>query len=166
MIPARYSHAERFLHHYWDGRLPVDVRSMAEKSGVLIQNNPPFGCSGQISIQSINDNKRVVIDINATDAPVRQRFTIAHELGHWALGHLNDAEKCFRDPVGNFALASHDKREIAANRFAAELLMPAQGIEWALKTHPKISVQALAELFKVSGAAMEFRLTSLGLLSV
>ena len=46
----------------------------------------------------------------------RQRFTVAHEIGHFMLGHTN----------GNsiFDLNSKKPEEIEANQFAAELLMP------------------------------------------
>src|SRR5690349_10782900 len=33
------------------------------------------------------DGDRAVLWVNGTDAPVRQRFTLAHELGHLRCGH-------------------------------------------------------------------------------
>jgi Zn-dependent peptidase ImmA (M78 family) len=155
--------AEQYLRHFWNGQLPVDVRNIAERCGILVQDNPVLGCSGQIAVNSSN---RVVIDVNSTESQVRQRFTVAHELGHWALSHLANTGVCFRDDARSFAMAYHDPREVAANQFAADLLMPAAGVEWALRSYPGTSIQNLANIFKVSGAAMEFRLKNLGLLNV
>jgi len=156
--------AEQFLRRFWNGQLPVDVRSIAVRSGVMVRDNPHLGSiSGQISVAS---NNQMVIEVNSNESAVRQRFTIAHELGHAALGHLANAEVCFRDDARSFAMIYHDYREVAANRFAADLLMPSAGVEWALRNNPGDSTQTLANLFMVSGAAMEFRLKNLGLLNV
>jgi hypothetical protein len=55
------------------------------------------------------------------------------------------------------------QREIEANAFAAELLMPAPLVEQAVERYGK-DVAALAELFDVSRQAMQFRLEKLLLL--
>jgi Zn-dependent peptidase ImmA (M78 family) len=60
--------------------------------------------------------------------PARKRFTIAHEIGHNVLsGHGIPRRVCMEDQVGLLG-TDEDGFEQAANRFAAELLLPAKEI--------------------------------------
>lgn len=52
------------------------------------------------------------IGFNPDHAWVRRRFTIAHELGHLYMGHTCDGQD------------KNSNKEIEANQFAAELLVP------------------------------------------
>lgn len=60
--------------------------------------------------------------VNTAEPVVRQRFTLAHEFGHHRLGHDDVVDQT----VGGDA---RDPREIAANRFAAEFLVPLAGVD-------------------------------------
>ncbi|HZH04965.1 MAG TPA: ImmA/IrrE family metallo-endopeptidase, partial [Myxococcaceae bacterium] len=91
-----------------------------------------------------------VVTIRASDARVRQRFTLAHEIGHLM---LHERGQHFRDK--NFL--SGDPREIEANRYAAELLMPSWMIEPAASKY-RADSGILARLFDVSEQAMNIRL--------
>lgn len=77
------------------------------------------------------DEENRIIEYNPLDAKTRQRFTIAHELGHAILGHKG---KSFRT-----ATASKYKdiltrmKETSANQFAASLLMPEVLVKKLLK---------------------------------
>lgn len=114
-----------------------------------------------------------VIGVNSVDAPVRQRFTIAHEIGHFIL-HKDEAlhvdEKSLiglRDRKSSLAV---DEREIEANQFAAELLMPATFLQKDILNLPddievEEAITKLAHRYQVSTQAMTFRLTALGCLS-
>lgn len=119
-----------------------------------------------------------VIVVNKSDADRRQRFTIAHELGHFTLHkdenlHVDDLHSAevvhFRDGVSSQAT---DAREIEANQFAAELLMPEEEILPILKaslakgTTLEKTVSDLADSFDVSVLAMTIKLSSLGQLRV
>lgn len=115
-----------------------------------------------------------IIGVNASHPPTRQRFTLAHELGHFLLhkGALFvDAKVNFRDKRSGMGI---DRDEIEANAFAAELLMPEEIVTTNFKNiinqSRKITeselVTNLAENFKVSDLAMEFRLKNLGLLEI
>src|SRR5438128_1930962 len=54
----------------------------------------------------------------------RKRFTVAHELGHYVLGHGSEVIRCRPVDVENWDPKLHqDERD--ANTFAAEILMPA-----------------------------------------
>jgi Zn-dependent peptidase ImmA (M78 family) len=71
--------------------------------------------------------RRPVAFVNARDFPQRKRFTAAHELGHHVLGHANRT-----DDARSLSDFSRDPKEVQANSFAAEFLMPRPATErWA-----------------------------------
>lgn len=112
---------------------------------------------------------RYKISANKADHYYRQRFTMAHELGHYMLhAHLIgdgvDDSKAYRStPDGRFFNENIDSREeTEANAFAAKLLMPKSKILEAAQIG--CNVRDLAKIFQVSQAAMNIRLEGLGYL--
>src|SRR5262249_6862121 len=123
----------------------------------------------------LREPDRTMIIVNAANAPVRQRFTIAHEIGHFALHrgtvYLDGRARVnFRDGLSSMAT---DQEEIDANAFAAALLMPARWVrsdfESVVRNAAVNSEEELAEdlavRFSVSRQAMHFRLINLGLIA-
>ena len=104
-----------------------------------------------------------VIWVNRDQARTRQRFTLAHELGHHLLRHADTFHLDLGGDLAPNATGGHPtydwRAERAANEFAASLLMPASMVRRAAAT--VTDVAALASQFKVSPAAMGFRLTTL-----
>lgn len=108
------------------------------------------------------------ININRNHHPNRQRFTIAHELGHFIhhrslIGDGVNDNKMYRSiNVGKFfnhKITLSNERE--ANIFAATLLMPKKAI---YKLHrEKITASEMAAYFKVSNNAILYRLQGLGI---
>lgn len=152
--------ATQVLERFWDGKLPVDVERIADSMGVRVRPDPYMQESGAISYVG----PRPQIDFNPRDARVRRRFTIAHELGHYALGHLENGSKKFRDPASNFSSRAIPWEEREANQFAAELLMPAGTLKYAVNQRRIADLARLAVAFGVSQVAMGYRLSNLGLL--
>ena len=142
---------------------PVQVDKLAAACGVRVvpfEFGPRF--SGDVSGVLLDLENGSVIGFNAEQPRVRQRFTIAHELGHALLRHhdhfhidLSDVASLGEPPGYNW----QDER--AANQFAAELLMPAALVTQSRAKDPRI--EALAKKFKVSQQAMGWRLVNLGL---
>ncbi len=114
------------------------------------------------------------IGINAGDGLARQRFTFAHELGHLFL-HKNESVSY---DMGLMMLRNDhssdgtDIKEIEANRFAAELLMPEEELRLDLQSSPGIDfmsddddtaafVKKLADKYQVSSRAMSVRISTL-----
>jgi Zn-dependent peptidase ImmA (M78 family) len=95
----------------------------------------------------------VVVWVNSANAPTRQRFTIAHELGH-ALLH---EEGVFRDAA--FAPAGN-REERDANDFAAALLIPLWMLEPIVTNHRRATAE-VASLFDVSPGALGIQLEKL-----
>ena len=99
--------------------------------------------------------------VNRDDSPRRQNFTIAHELGHWTLGHQpEDYDAMFRQ-------TNEEKRynpiEKEANCFAANLLMPVRFFVRLAAQYPDFSVTDMRKLFGVSEDAFKSRIQFLRL---
>lgn len=158
-----YRTANDVLHAHWDGRLPVNPLAIAHAMGIEVKPLNPCDQanwrpneSGHYSYRDGNP----LITYNLGDAPVRQRFTIAHEIGHHVHGDL-DAP---RDTTEQFSARARDPKEVAANRFAAALLMPAALVKHMILEQRVTDLARLAKAFGVSTAAMEFRLKAIGFL--
>lgn len=68
-----------------------------------------------------------LVFVNGVQAITRQRFTLAHEFGHFRMGHSTVVDK--QTMIGG---VQRDPNEVAANAFAAEFLMPKEGTKaWA-----------------------------------
>lgn len=114
--------------------------------------------SGQIVISGMN----VGILYNQNHTQVRQRFTVAHELGHLILSNGQKMETM--DEIVD--LTTKSRAEVEANNFAAELLMPTKLLRTILKQGPIGSVEALAKQFDVSTEAMWYQITKSNLLKL
>lgn len=109
--------------------------------------------------------------VNSTEGKQRRRFTAAHELAHYLMhrdllcagNRMNrHTDRLFGEGAKhNREQPFSHKHEVQANRLAAQIIMPAGRIInlWA-EGH---RLDALAERFDVSKAAMQVRLDSLGL---
>jgi hypothetical protein len=155
---------------------PVDVEDLAKRLGAHIERRPHSPeISGLLYRDQRVDGERIVIGVNADDALVRQRFTIAHELGHLLLNH-NEQLFVDRDLRVNLrAPKLHGHGGVAerqANWFAAALLMPeamvrrvATELSEGRRPSDETLISLVAEQFAVSRQAMGYRLLNLGLLS-
>jgi Predicted Zn peptidase len=146
--------AQEVLRKHWDRRVPVDPAALAVKMQAKVVGTDLGELSGKFTLTQAGP----LIEFNATEPEVRQRFSIAHELGHFVLGHGS----AFRDPAKNFSASHFDYNEVDANKFAAELLMPESAVAQFVRDDELYDLRALAKRFHVSEAAMKYRLKNLG----
>jgi Zn-dependent peptidase ImmA (M78 family)/DNA-binding XRE family transcriptional regulator len=138
-------------------RPPIDVHAVARELGVAVFPRPfPNALSALI----LRHGKNAFIGVNSHQAPVRQRFSVAHELGHFVLHHADHHFIDYADGIEGEAPGYDWEHERAANQFAAELLMPAEMVKKDART---TSLPRLARRYDVSQEAMGFRLANLGL---
>lgn len=97
-----------------------------------------------------------IIGFNTNVAVVRQKFSVAHEIGHLYMGHLHGKS--------SIDLDSTDFDEIEANQFAAHLIMPTTFLRRDIKQGSK-SVFDLAMHYGVSEEAMWWQLSKSGLIN-
>jgi len=141
---------------------PVDVVSAAKAIGVrVLFDELPNGVSGKI--QKDNEGKYYIV-ANQDEPEVRQRFTIAHELGHYMyhrslIGDGVSDSPAYRAPDETIYETTPLERihERQANQFAANLLMPLARIKEVERENPEISILELARRFNVSEDAMRIR---------
>ncbi|WP_027545310.1 ImmA/IrrE family metallo-endopeptidase [Bradyrhizobium sp. WSM2254] len=148
---------------------PVPVEKLAKALGVRVEFNP---FDDELSGMAFLRDGKPVIGVNANHHPNRQRFTIAHELGHVLL-HRNRLEAAVLvDKSRNFiardtvSAEGTDPVEIQANAFAAELLMPKKFVRQVLSESARDLQDddyliSLAKRFRVSLAAFQYRLESM-----
>ncbi len=143
----------RYQERFGGAEFPVPVESIAEDLLGLEVEREAIDVSGML----FPAERRILV--NAAEAETRQRFTIAHELGHWVCQCLEgrtDPIYCRAEEIGVDPEAKALERE--ANVFAAELLMPEEAVR-------KAPNAASAEGFGVSREAMGWRLYSFGLVA-
>ncbi len=163
--------AHTLLTRWQIDELPTPVEHLAGLEGATIVRRPAEDAqSGFLYRDGINK----IIGVNSRTSQTRQRFTIAHEIGHLYLhrvdGLIVDHHIDNRNELAGLGV---DQREIDANTFAAALLMPREQVISQVREaleRPDIQRQerlilALAKIFDVSSAAMGYRLINLGIYS-
>lgn len=134
---------------------PLDLESLASKLGVRVVTRPMEDqFSGHLSLK----NGAWEIVVNSLHHWRRQRFTLAHELGHFFLHRWQCQD--FTDTVF-FRNDEISPMEAEANQFAAELLMPEEEFKRYLD-EVSSKVEDLAEYFGVSALAVRVRAKRLG----
>ncbi len=157
-------HAVDLLREHDVNEAPVDVFDIIrERSIGLSFEEMEDDHSGLLLVE----NGTAQIAINRSHHCHRQRFSAAHELGHYVL-HTEGRDRLFVDTSYRRSAASStgtDVIEIEANRFAAALLMPRFIVTRFAGDMPltDIDINHLAMKFLVSEQAMTLRLVRLGL---
>ena len=142
--------------------IPVDLNLLCKKYDIdLIETSE---LEDNISGLLYFKNNKFKILVNQNHSSLRKRFTIAHELGHFFLHReerflniLEESEKnnkpelaFFRDKNSSLGL---DSKEIEANKFAAELLIPSE----EFSKHNNEEDSKLAERFQVSKTSIHWK---------
>jgi len=158
------SAAEQLLARLNVREVPTPIEEIARALDILISRAPSAEFSGLL----IRKNGRALIGVNSSEAPVRQRFTIAHEIAHFILHPQKDAFVDFRKETNEGEVKP--PRERHADMFAAALLMPRKSLLRDFRRLAKDSYTeqqikqitvALARGYAVSEDAMRFRLINL-----
>lgn len=172
MNPSKIQDVVDWLRTDYNLSVPVNVEWLAKAIGIEVKKDDLEESS--LSGFAVQKHGKKYIGVNCMDSPTRQRFTIAHELGHLFLhndtvNYDQGGVMLFReDKIGD----GSDAKEVEANRFAAEILMPADALREDLAdegpfnlmnkgTHEDAIIKKLAEKYDVSKEAMAVRLTTL-----
>jgi predicted transcriptional regulator len=134
---------------------PVALRDVISYLNLSLVERAREPFSSEAALVPLGDGH--AIELRGTSSARRQRFTIAHEIGHFLL-HPGRAV-AERGGATNRATASLERE---ANEFAAELLMPERLVRQAA-LEEGADARRLADRFDVSAQAMNLRLRRLGL---
>lgn len=147
-------------------KAPVDVYKIAKELGVAIVEED---LDDEVSGLLFHKGRKSIVAVNRSHSLNRQRFTIAHELGHHELHKSHQDVFVDKSAVyyrNQLSTAGTDVHEIEANNFAAALLMPESllkaDIENIVGSITDTHVVRLATKYGVSEQAMGFRLMHLG----
>lgn len=110
------------LHRKYSLSIPVDLDDLTSKFAEVVYKQIPIEGVDGVCLNLKHPNKKTKVIVNTSTSKNRQRFTLAHELGHiiipWHLGTIVD------ELNPNQANFKYWTVESEANRFASELLMP------------------------------------------
>jgi Zn-dependent peptidase ImmA (M78 family) len=174
-LPRFEVKATAILDKYRITSAPVHIEDVAEGEGALIVRNHFPGYESGFALR---DGGNWVIGVNTATSPRRQRFTIAHELGHLLLHEgkplITDYSVLVNRRDAKSAMGT-DSEEIEANGFAAAILMPQHIVMASLheEVHSRVDtfrsrdelIAAMARRFDVSLEAMSYRLIRLNLIT-
>ena len=158
--------AIKLLKKYSLSKSRVEVMRIAEDEGInVLEQDLESDISGILVIRE----GRAAIGYNRLHHSNRQRFTVAHELGHYVLHRhlrdlfIDDTLTFYRDEASS---EGEYLQEIQANSFAAELLMPRGMLKEILTTqkidiHDQDNISSLASKFGVSEQSLTYRLINL-----
>jgi Zn-dependent peptidase ImmA (M78 family) len=166
--------ADKLLKKHGIVQVPVDVEKIAISMGINVAK-VKFSkdeISGAIKMKGKSGSP--VIAVNEDHCKERQRFTIAHEIGHFVLHSIESLHvDSTHDPVyfrdANAVSSTTNVKEVQANQFAAELLMPRDMVINDLQNDFKLKnnnedvkvIAGLAKKYNVSQQAMIKRIGSL-----
>lgn len=162
--------ASELLDLYELNQVPVNLYELCNRLNISISNTKFKEFENDYIVGAIkkDDNGNVKIYINKEDSLNRNRFTIAHELGHYSLGHIgNNGQRMTLARRDGYN--TNNDIEKQANQFAAALLMNEKKVRKEYEELKKLKVSIstviniLSRLFGVSEQAMKFRLKNLEL---
>lgn len=139
----------------------VDIEVMAFFCGARVKYRDLTSCAARI----VGKGNKAIITVDQGASLERQRFSIAHELGHWVQDRGQISVSCRSSDLTPSRLKDfQNDREAAANRFAVELLMPTLFFSEAARNMAVTIASAveLAKQFRVSLTAAAIRLVELG----
>lgn len=155
--------------------MPVDLRRVCEALGAKVKFTPlEEKVSGVLLVKG--EEKHIMV--NSTHPSTRQRFTLAHEVGHLQLHDsqdrlfIDEQMRVYQRVDAAYSGVYHQSgsmttpvEEQEANMFAAALLMPRVLLERAALERDltdEMEVSSLAAAYSVSEQAMSIRLQQLG----
>lgn len=136
----------------------IAIEAIAQHCGATILYQQLQGSEARI----VGYGDRAIITVNDAAARGRQRFSGAHELGHWMCDRGKIAFSCTESTL--VREWSDDNPELRANQYAVELLLPEVMFVGRAKNQEMTfdTVRDLAKLFETSLTATAIRLVEFG----
>jgi Zn-dependent peptidase ImmA (M78 family) len=166
--------ARKIIREHGISQAPINIESIVRTHEIEILRHR---FEGPESGFALRNNNRWYIGVNTQTSRRRQRFTMAHELGHLLLHEgkniIVDQAVLRIDLRNNLSSMGTDIEEIEANTFAAALLMPERivfpYVTSLIQANGDITredlIAELARTFDVSAEAMGYRLINIGILT-
>lgn len=147
---------ERILQHLGVERPgDIDVEAIAWQLGAKVKYRTLHSCEARI----VGSGDRAIISVDDRMPPRRQRFSIAHELGHWH-HHRGRCLICRAEDIGNNRRGATDPERVA-DAYASDMVVPRYLLDPMLRDIPKPTLKAVRELataFNTSLTAMVIKI--------
>jgi hypothetical protein len=117
----------------------IDLEAIAWHLGAAVRYRPMHGCEATI----VGLKKRAVISINSRSLPVRQRFSIGHEIGHWC-HHRGRVLLCSSRDVENPGSPLNPERQ--ADDFASDLILPSYMLRPRLQKERRLTLTVARDI--------------------
>lgn len=150
--------ARKLLKESGQKAIPTDLQKICEYLGfryIEVDNFP-----SSLSALCIKQGGIKYAAVNSSHHPHRKRFSLAHELGHWVLGHTRSytrSDVTIDNPPDPTEISrSSGVEESEANEFAGELLVPLVHLKSNLTKTPNL--EELSSRFNVSTQVITIRL--------
>jgi Predicted Zn peptidase len=148
--------------------LPVKVSDLCRNYNItlgkyrtneqLLQQLQLFELSKKSDGLTVRMGEKVFIFYNDSNTPARQRFTVAHELGHFFLKHEGIQNgSCAYSERNSEPSYGDEEPELQANVFASRILAPAC-VLWGMQLH---TAEEIAKVCDISMQSAHFRLDRL-----
>lgn len=149
----RLTEAQKEIIKKYQSYFPVPVGAIAKELGAIVKKATlPAGISGEIK----EYEGKCLIRVNRHDVKARQRFTLAHEIGHFLLHRELIGDGIVDDILYRSSLS--DALEAEANRLAADIIMPLKLID---KSQEKFSGLKKEEQYEAIAAEAEISVTAI-----
>ncbi|HAW77650.1 MAG TPA: hypothetical protein DCW74_18185 [Alteromonas australica] len=125
----------------------IDIEAIAFDRSATVLEGKLTGCEAMI----IGAGDKATITVNEQSSPQRQRFSIGHELGHWFKDRGKVGNLCSKHDMDSPS-GSGKQREVIANEYASELLLPTYLLTPILQKRPldQSLLSEVVNLFDVS----------------
>jgi Zn-dependent peptidase ImmA (M78 family) len=136
----------------------IDLEAVAWSLGAKVKYRALHGCEARIC----GYENKAIISVDCRKISQRQRFSIAHEIGHW-IYHRGQLLVCRGNDIGSFAgfRKGATNPEFVADQFASELILPSYILLPLLKQYKMLNLKTVSEIstaFKASRTATAIRL--------
>lgn len=126
----------------------IDVEAIAWELGARVKFRELHSCEARI----VGKDDKAIISVDSRVAPRRQRFSIAHELGHWH-HHRGKCLICRSDDIGNNRRLATDPERVADD-YASDMLLPRYLLEPLLRGISRPNLKSLREIADAFDASL------------
>jgi len=137
----------------------IDIEAIAFHCNATIRYRPLTGCAARI----VGNGNSAIITVNSEALRTRQRFSAAHELGHWMYDRGKASFSC--QEAQFIKEWSRHNPESRANSYASDLLLPVSLFKPSAAAYKAMNFDAvrnLADTFITSLTATAIRLVQHG----
>jgi len=140
-MSRRLTLPEKILQHLAVERPEqIDIEAIAWQLGAKVKYRTLHSCEARI----VGQGGRAIISVDDRVPPKRQRFSVAHELGHWH-HHRGRCLICHSEDIGNNRRQATDPERVA-DAYASDMLIPRYLLEPLLREVRKPTLKSIREL--------------------